>query len=364
MVVLTPFPEHNLLLFGFILETTTRHFLEFLWQKQNLSLASDTEGLALLAITWGFISVILTLVFSFSKNLETRILRLKPLFFSFIAYILSLEMLIYGFNKLFKFQFYQPEANILYTPFGYLDKDILYWSVIGTSYSYNVFLGAIEVFAGVLLLFRRTRLLGSLFCFGILVQILMINISFDITVKGLSGFLLLLSAILIAPFAKKLWCFFIEKKTVQLDIIEKNPFQKLPFWLYLTLKYTAIAFIFIEALIPYIVAQTYNGDGFPRSPYSKAYQVTQFYSTKQNLNWRRVFFHRAPYFIAQNSEDDTMQDFGCQLDTLKKAMVLYDSKYDKIVGKMSFDYTPNFQKITIKGNLQGDSLSLTAFSLK
>jgi len=37
-------------------------------------------------------------------------------------------LLNYGTDKLFLEQFYKPDANILFTPLGFLDSDILFWS--------------------------------------------------------------------------------------------------------------------------------------------------------------------------------------------------------------------------------------------
>ena len=50
----------------------------------------------------------------------------------------------YGVQKLLMQQFFTPEANTLYTPLGRLDKDILFWTTMGLSRGYNIFLGVVE----------------------------------------------------------------------------------------------------------------------------------------------------------------------------------------------------------------------------
>ena len=107
-----------------------------------------------------------------------------------VSNMLAFFLLRYGFDKLFKHQFYLPEPNTLYTPVGLLSKDILFWTSMGTSHSYNVFMGLIEIIPAFLLFFKRTRMLGGLISFAVLLNVLMINIGFDITVKILSSFLL------------------------------------------------------------------------------------------------------------------------------------------------------------------------------
>jgi hypothetical protein len=92
-----------------------------------------------------------------------------------------------------------PEPNLLFTPLGQLDKDILYWSTMGSSYGYNLFLGCTELLTGVLLFFRKTRAIGALAAVFICANIVAVNFSFDISVKLLSSFLLLLSLFIAIP---------------------------------------------------------------------------------------------------------------------------------------------------------------------
>ncbi|WP_435522525.1 hypothetical protein [Chryseobacterium indoltheticum] len=99
------------------------------------------------------------------------------------VFYISIVLIKYGFDKIFQTQFPEPEPNILFTRFGNLDKDILFWSTIGTSKIYNIIMGSIELFSGILLWFRRSRFLGLLLAIICLAQIFIINISFDISVK-------------------------------------------------------------------------------------------------------------------------------------------------------------------------------------
>ena len=124
--------------------------------------------------------------------------------------VVSFFLFVYGFNKVFKIQFYIPEPNTLYTPLGQLSKDILFWSSMGSSHSYNLFMGLVEILPALFLLFRRTRMLGAVISFTVLLNVLMINFGFDISVKILSSFLLFLSLVILAPYAKKLFSFFFQ----------------------------------------------------------------------------------------------------------------------------------------------------------
>lgn len=109
------------------------------------------------------------------------------------CYYLIFVLLIYGFNKLFLEQFPEPESNVLYTNFGMLQKDILYWSVLGLAPTYTFLIGFVECLAAFLLFFRKTRLFGLLLAFVSFSYIFVINISFDISVKIYSFLLLLIT---------------------------------------------------------------------------------------------------------------------------------------------------------------------------
>lgn len=169
----------------------------------NPEISSDSSTLYLLFFILFLIAVITVSIlsfFDFWKTYKGSIFKLIQLV---ITYYLACVMLKYGFDKIFKSQFYLPEPNTLYTPLGMLDKDILFWSTMGTSYSYNIFMGLMEVIPALMLLYYRTRILGLFILSGILLNVVFINFGFDISVKLYSTFLLLLCLLLLFPFLKK-----------------------------------------------------------------------------------------------------------------------------------------------------------------
>src|SRR5690554_1822611 len=118
-----------------------------------------------------------------SWKYKSVIPKIQKVILGLMVLLLAFFLIRYGLDKLFNRQFYTPASNTLHTPTGQLSKDILFWSSMGTSSFYNAFMGIAEVITGILLLFNRTRFLGLLLAFGILGNILSVNIGFDITVK-------------------------------------------------------------------------------------------------------------------------------------------------------------------------------------
>ena len=252
------------------------------------------------------------------------------------AYILSFFLFVYGFNKVFKLQFYIPEPNTLYTPLGQLSKDILFWSSMGSSYSYNLFMGLVEIIPALLLLFRRTRMLGAVISFTVLLNVLMINFGFDISVKILSSFLLFLSLVILVPYATKLFSFFFQ-------VNNKVPSSTLSFEVEKTkkliiFKSCIICCILFETLFTYFNTNNFNDNMQNRPLFHGAYEVlnapnsTSQFGNLQQI--KRIFLHRKGFFIIQ-FQDDKMKDFQMKTNTLTNTIDVYT-----VNKKMTLKITP------------------------
>lgn len=125
-----------------------------------------------------------------------------------LTVLLSCVMFSYGIIKVFPVQMAVPDLAALDSRVGDLHPFNLFWATMGYGVSYQVFTGAGELFASVLLLFRRTRPVGLLMLFFILINIVVLNYAFSIGVLGLASFLLLMTCYLLAPYVQNLWRFF------------------------------------------------------------------------------------------------------------------------------------------------------------
>ena len=79
-------------------------------------------------------------------------------------------------------------------------------------------MGFAEIIPGLLLLFRRTVVLGALLAIAVITHIVLVNFSFDIPVKLFSSHLLVFSLVILSPFAVDIFRFFVLHKPVQLSI--------------------------------------------------------------------------------------------------------------------------------------------------
>lgn len=150
-----------------------------------------------------------TLLWSWLDRRATSYPRLYPVLDGFLRFIVIAAMMLYGFDKLFLHQFPKPDAAVLQAPLGKLGPMRFMWLFMGYSPLYQAFGGAAELAGALLLSFRRTRLLGALLLIGVMTNVFLLNLSYDVCVKLLSGHLLLMVLFLTAPDLPRLRRFFL-----------------------------------------------------------------------------------------------------------------------------------------------------------
>jgi hypothetical protein len=116
-----------------------------------------------------------------------------------VRFALAIAMFVYGGEKVIPEQFGTPFPSDLLQPIGESSPMHLLWTFMGTSIPYVIFTGAAEMLGGLLLIARRTTLLGALICIGVLSNVVMLNFSYDVPVKVYSSHLLLMAVFLAAP---------------------------------------------------------------------------------------------------------------------------------------------------------------------
>jgi hypothetical protein len=78
------------------------------------------------------------------------------------------------------------------------------WSFMGASTAYTMFAGFCEAIPGFLLLFRRTTTVGALMASAVMLNVVMLNLCYDVPVKLYSMNLLLMATFLAAPDFRRL----------------------------------------------------------------------------------------------------------------------------------------------------------------
>lgn len=125
-----------------------------------------------------------------------------------IRLTLGFGMLTYGLVKLFPLQMPVPSMASLAEPLGMHSPMAVLWAFIGMNPVYEMICGTAELIGGILLLFRRTALLGALVTAFVVTNVVLYNFCFDVPVKLYSVHLLLLALFVTLPDAGQLIRFF------------------------------------------------------------------------------------------------------------------------------------------------------------
>lgn len=125
-----------------------------------------------------------------------------------MRFALAAQMLSYGFAKVIPLQMPFPLLSRLVEPYGSFSPMAVLWSSIGTSPPYEIFTGCAEALGGLLLLTPRTATFGALVCLADMIQVFMLNMTYDVPVKLLSFHLILFSLFLLAPDIRRIISFF------------------------------------------------------------------------------------------------------------------------------------------------------------
>jgi uncharacterized membrane protein YhaH (DUF805 family) len=272
------------------------------------------------------------------------------------SYYLALQLLAYGFDKVFKHQFYLPEPNTLYTPLGQLTPDILYWSTMGASRPYTVLAGLAEVVPALLLLFRRTRALGGLLALGVLLNVAALNLGFDISVKLYSLFLLLLSLVAAGPALCLLYRALLRRQAMP----PAPPGPRFGPW-QPVLKAALIGLLLLETAGPFVQTGHYNDDTAPRPLLHGAYQVERFVVNGDSLSaaagrLTRLFVHRQGYFITQTA-DAQLQDYPLSYGPGRLHLRGYDGT------RITLRYRTAGPRLLLRGRWGPDSVFIEARTL-
>ncbi|WP_336087421.1 DoxX family protein [Nocardia sp. SSK8] len=245
--------------------------------------------------------------------------QLAGWFFLFIRLCVAGAMMNYGLAKLIPTQMPTPPLSTLITPYGdFTPLDVL-WYQVGVSPPYQVMLGAAEVLAGILLFVPRTRMAGALLVAVNMSMVFVLDLCFGVHVRTLSGHLLLMSLVLLAPEARRLAdVLFLDRPTGA----STAPY---PFHTRRSRRIAATAQILLgvwmsTAFLPLSI-DYWREQHPPASPVHGIWTVTEFTRdgidipplTTDRTRWRRLVFDE-PAWATYQRMDDTLVDVHATID--------------------------------------------------
>ncbi len=106
------------------------------------------------------------------------------------------------------------KSSQLIQPLGNLYPERILWASMGTSASYAFFCGVMEIAAGLLLTIPRLATAGALLALADMVNVLMLNLGYDLKVKLTSINLSLMALVILLPQVGRLTDFLVLNRSV------------------------------------------------------------------------------------------------------------------------------------------------------
>jgi len=317
---------------------------------------------------WAFMASLIFLVLAIIISLVWTLFegrRSFPVFtkcaYVVARYYLAFELLSYGVSKLDGIQFSILPTRLL-QPVGSTDSFNLYWMSMGVSKSYSFFAGLLETMAGILLLFRRTATLGCIIAIPVLLNVLMINIAYDIWVKLIVFHLLCFGIFILMPDIKRLFNFIILKQTTSLSLtlpplIENKNLR----WLQYTFKFLLIAYT-VFGIIKY---ELENLDRIHNSPFQNLvgiFEVKEFTLNKSNnsnfSDWKKLAFNQFNY-LQVLLKNDSVSGYVFEPDLANRIISLKSLSDTTIKVKLHYTETKSNEWL-FYGTCKSDSIRFSA----
>lgn len=280
------------------------------------------------------------------------------------VYYLVFYMLLYGFIKVFWLQMPELRIDRLLKTYGQSSPMGLLWTFMGASETYSVYAGLSEVIAGTLLIFRRTRTLGGLVTFGVMFNVFMLNVAYDVPVKLFSAQLMLMGLYIAMIDRKAIIGLLLFQKSEK--ITPWPPFFKTPIknYILLTVQVLLVFYMFQSQIDRGLTSRKQYGVLREKSALYGLYDVMDFVQNGDTLpplltddfRWQRVIFDDPSRSIVIHM-DDRLKYYSGGIDTVDQT-VMFSIGRDSLKKDYLFNYEKLEDGLTLNGVLEQDTLNM------
>lgn len=281
--------------------------------------------------------------------------RLLEVLRVYVRFILAQAMIVYGASKLVPAQFGPPSLDKLVQPLGDSSPMGLMWAFIGFSAGYQMFTGAFELLGGILLTIRRTVLLGALIVVGVMINVVTMNLSYDVTVKLYSMQLLLLAVFLVIPSLHRLLRLFVLNQPVEPDRSEPLVRDR---------RLVALWLLLVAVYVGYLLRSSYKDMTEVNAMVSPIRGIWEVERITVNgierpplvtdlTRWRRFVFHYSYNGSFYRMNDQRLR-INTRYDTAKRTIQLI-SRESKRNSMLSYQQ-PDASTLIVTGTLDGENI--------
>jgi len=298
---------------------------------QNLGKGLDTKYDFARFLLCAMLSLTIVIVWSFidSKHKQEYDNRLRVLLKTILRYHVGLTMVLYGIAKVFLYQFGKVGVDRLEFTIGEFRPMTFLWTFMGYSEFYTIATGFLEVIGGLFLLFRATTFLGSIISLVCLLNVVLIDIGYDVIVKMFAIHLLLMTMLLLMDDFKRVMYFFVLNKPTQpayYDPLFSN--KRIRLFKYFLLIYFSVT----VAMRCHTVLALRHDQRY--ASVSKLYKVEDFVINSDTLKplqtdtvrWKSISISGGAFTIDDlviKSMNDVIRRFTFKADTTKHTLIFH-----------------------------------------
>jgi uncharacterized membrane protein YphA (DoxX/SURF4 family) len=287
--------------------------------------------------------------------------RLRTWFRLYLRFALAAQMFYYGMAKVIPTQFPPPALVTLVRPVGDLSLTDLLWVFVGASTPYQMFAGWAEMLAGLLLVVPQTTTLGALAALADMVQVFVLNMTYDFGLKQISFHLILISLLLLAPDLRRLANVLVLNRAAEPSA--QPPLFRTAVANRLALLVQICFGVFLLATFANLSLRFYvseGGTGAPRSPLRGIWNVERLaidgdvrlpLLNDYDRRWRRVIFDFTDRMFFQRW-DDSYAAYGVSIDEARRLLAL--TKGTSRNWRAVFTYErPTSDRLILEGEMDG-----------
>lgn len=266
-------------------------------------------------------------------------------------FALASQMFYFGMAKVIPTQFPPPPLVTLLKPVGDLTPDDLLWTFMGASVAYQMFTGWAELAAGILLVIPRTATVGAVIAAADMLQVFVLNMSYDVGLKQTSFHLFAISLFLLWPDVQRIGHALVGDRPRE---SRRSLFIQLAFGVYLLAMFTRLA-----------VLSWYNpgGPGYAKSALYGIWDVEKMsvdgdvrppMFNDYDRRWRRVIFDTPELMIVERL-DDSLLHYGASIDSGQHTIALRKIQSRLWKASLSYDRRGD-DELTIDGEMDGHAV--------
>jgi hypothetical protein len=284
-----------------------------------------------------------------------------------LRYHVGFTLFLYGIAKVYLYQFGYMGLDRMDNPIGEQSPMGLLWFFMSYSPTYNIGTGLIEMVGGVLLFFRPTTLLGAIISFVAMANVVLIDISYDVTVKMFAIHLALMIVVLLLDDFKRLIDLMVLNRSTQptrWPALFSQPRQKLIMY---GVKTVLIGYILISTLNFSGDIRSGNQENLKKAILHGKYEVETYAVNGDTLpplkgdgkRWEEMILGSSysPTRMTVTDMANGRKSFVYQADTIAKSLSFHPRRDTVNHYIMEYEITSD-NKLMLHGIYQGDTLDI------